>query len=219
MGQALRAVEEGDEALVTVVYPLTIHQATVRLPRRGWWSRFTRDRDTYAVHGRLPLSLLERFDPDNEDLTIEFKGVVHVIPAGSLVRKDHKLRFKASRRVSGVQRIDLHDDGRFKIEARGPFGSSLRDVNFRYPVDFSLWLGPDIGEASIQLDRRLSFRSHDLDDDRDGDDDDDKSDKSEKSYKSEKSEKGAFLDADGNLVQDADDYRNKGRGRWLRRGW
>ena len=161
VGQALRAVEEGDEALVTVVYPLTIHQATVRLPRRGWWSRFTRDRDSYAVHGRLPLSLLERFDPDNEDLTIELAGVVHVIPAGSLVRKDHKLRFKASRRASGVQRIDLHDDGRFKIEARGPFGSSLRDVHYRDPVDFSLWLGPDIGEASIQLDRRLHFESHD----------------------------------------------------------
>ena len=85
---------------------------------------------------------------------------------------------------------------------------SFQGVTSREPVDFSLWLGPDIGEASIQLDRRLSFRSHD----RDGDDDDDKSDKSEKS------EKGAFLDADGNLVQDADDYRNKGRGRWLRRG-
>ena len=144
-------------------------------------------------------------------------GSVHQLGA----RSDHKWRFKASRRAAGVQRIDFHDDGRFKIEARGPFGSSLRDIYFRDPVDFSLWLGPDIGEASIQLDRRLHFRSHDRDDDRDGDDDDDKSDKSEKSYKSEKSEKsekGAFLDVDGNLVQDADDYRNKGRGRWLRRG-
>ena len=218
VGQALRAVEEGDEALVTVVYPLTIHQATVRLPRRGWWSRFTRDRITYAVHGRLPLSLLERFDPDNEDLTIEFAGVEQVISAGSFDRKHRRWRFKASRRASGVQGIELRDNGRFKIQARGPFHYDLRDVDFGGHFDFSLLLGSDIGVASIQLDRRLHFRSHDLDDDRDGDDDDDKSDRSEKSYKSEKSEKGRFLDADGDLVQDADDYRNKGRGRWLRRG-
>jgi hypothetical protein len=36
----------------------------------------------------------------------------------------------------------------------------LGGVDFSDPVDFSLWFGPDIGEASIQLDGRLHYRSH-----------------------------------------------------------
>ncbi len=160
-------------AQVTVVYPLTIHQATVKLDRRR-----RRGKDTYDVDGRLPLSLLERFDPDYEDLTVTFAGVEGVISADSFVRKDHKWQFKASRRASGVQRMDLHDDGRFKIQARGPYSSDLHTVNFSNPVEFSLWLGSDISVASIQLDRRLYYGSrcggecHDDDDDDDDDDGD-----------------------------------------------
>ena len=167
-----------DETLVTVVYPLTIHRATVKLDRWRRWRRWRRrhSKVTYTVDGRLPLSLLQRFDPANDVVTVAFAGIEQPISAGSFVRRDHKWAFKAYRRSPGVQRIDLHDDGRFKIQARGPFGYDLRHVNFREPVDLSLSLGPDIGEASIQLDRRLHFRlrcGRDCRDDRDGDDDDD----------------------------------------------
>ena len=181
-------VEDGDdsgvdETLVTVVYPLTIHRATVKLDRqRRWWRR--QGKHTYVVDGRVPLSLLQRFDPANEELGVSFAGVEQVIPAGSFVRRGHKWVFRASSppRAGGVQRIHLRDDGRFKIQARGPFGYDLRHVNFKESVDLSLLLGPDIGEASIRLNRRLHFRSrcggecreHDDDgDDDDGDDDDD----------------------------------------------
>ena len=151
-----------------------------------------------------------------------------MVYAGSFVGRGGRsqtLRFKADRRhKSGLQWFDIHDDGRFKVQVTGPFDPDLRYANLREPVEFSLVLGTDVGEASIQLDRTLHFRPHDLDDHREGDDDDAKSDRSEKSYKreksykSEKSEKGRFLDADGDLVHDADAYRNKARGRWLRRG-
>lgn len=165
-------------AEVAVIYPLTIDQATVKLAKKRWRRRH--GTDTYVVHGRLPLSLLQRFDPADEELTIAFAGLEQVISAGSFVRRNHRWAFKASRWSRGVRRIDLHDDGRFKIQAKNPYGSDLHDVDFRSSVDLSLSLGPDIGEASIQLNRRLRFRSrcrggcreHVNDDDDDRDDDD-----------------------------------------------
>ena len=125
-----------DEALVAVVYPLTITKATVKMARWKRWRR--RGRDSYEVEGRLPLSLLQRFDPDYDDLTVTFAGVEQVIRAGSFDRKHHRLRFKASRRAAGVQRIELRDNGRFKIQARGPFDSDLRPAPFGEPTEFYL---------------------------------------------------------------------------------
>ncbi len=160
-----------DEAEVTVVFPLTIHEATVKLALLGWWSRFSRD--TYTVEGELPLELFQRFDPDSEDLTVGFAGTVLVIPAGSLHRDDHKWKYEGSWWLPGVRTMELRDDGRFKIFARGAFEFSLRDVIFGERVDFSLSLGPDIGQARIQLDAELHFKSLYTGDEYDGDGDDD----------------------------------------------
>jgi hypothetical protein len=150
-----------DQAMVTVVYPLTIHQATVKSHRRRWGTR--RSRDTYDVDGRLPLSLLKRFD-SGDAVTVEFAGLVLEIPAGSLVRRDHrrdhrrdkKWQYTARRQRSGIKRFELRDDGRFKIQATG---LDLREVDFSGPVAFSLSLDTDIGEASIKLDGELQYRS------------------------------------------------------------
>jgi hypothetical protein len=172
VGEVEVTVEEPE---VAPVYPLTIDQATVILARRRWWW----SKDSYAVSGRLPLGLLQSFDPTTDALAVMFAGVEQVIPPGSLVRKDHEWEFRARRRVAGVHRIHLRDDGRFRIQARGPFAHDLRHVNLRESVDFSLRLGPGVGEASIQLDRRLHYRSRcgracrDKRDNRDNDDDDD----------------------------------------------
>jgi hypothetical protein len=114
-------------------------------------------------------------------VTVNFAGFEEMIPGRSFVRKGHKWSYKGPRR-GGIRKIELHDDGRFKIQATD---LDLRgdDFDSRYPVDFSLSLGPDIGEVSIQLDRKLKFRSrrggdHDDDhgDDDHGDDDDDDDD-------------------------------------------
>ena len=151
-------VEDGEgqgvgTAEVTVIYPVTIDQATVRLDKKG-----RPDKDAFDVDGRIPLSLLQRFDPAIDDVTVSFASFEQVIPAGSFVRKDEKWEFKVSPHTPDVRRVDLHDDGRFKIQARGPFDPELGDVEVGEDVDFSLSFGPDIGEASIQLDERRHFR-------------------------------------------------------------
>jgi len=186
-----------DEAEVTVVFPLTIHEATVKLARLGWWSRFSRD--TYSVEGELPLDLFQRFDPDSEDLTVGFAGTVLVIPAGSLHRDDNKWEYEGSWWLPGVRTMELRDDGRFKIYARGAFEFSLRDVEFGEPVDFSLSLGPDIGQARIRLGGELHFKSlytgDEYDGDGDGDDDYD--------------DDGDDDDDDGDGDGDDDDHRGR----------
>ena len=130
--------------------------------------RPSRSRDRFDVEGRLPLSLLECFDPYYEAFTINFAGL-ELIVAGPFVRKDDKWALRDSRRRQGIRKIDLFDDGLFRIQATG---LDLHGVNFDgVPVDFSLLFDPDdIGEASIQFDRRLHFRAHDGDDDDDDDD-------------------------------------------------
>lgn len=196
-----------DEAFVTVIYPLTIDKASVKLSRSG-----RVDQDDFDVDGRLPLGLLQRFDPTSEAVTIRFAGFVQEIAAGSFVRKDDKWDFKAPPGSGNVWRMDLHDDGRFKIRAKGPVSFDLRGVDYGQPFDVSLWIGPDISEASVELDQSLHYRSpggdHDdhVDDDDDDDvddgvddvdDDDGGSDKSEKSNKSEKSDKSDKSDKSG----------------------
>lgn len=158
--------EDSGDAQVTVIHQISVYKANVRLERRhrpGTGRR--RSRDRFDVEGRLPLSLLECFDPYYEAFTINFAGL-ELIVAGPFVRKDDKWALRDSRHRQGIRKIDLFDDGRFRIQA---MGLDLHGVNFDgVPVDFSLLFGPDdIGEASIQFDRRLHFRAHDGDDDDD----------------------------------------------------
>ena len=131
----------------------------MRLDRRG---RLARDR--FTVDGRIPASLLERFDPATDDMTIEFAGYSQVLPAGSLVQKgrrgrSNKWHFNARRRAAGIQLFDLHPDGRFRIHTRN-LDTNLRSVDFTAPVEFSIRVGPDVGVASVQLDRRLRCRNN-----------------------------------------------------------
>ena len=100
-------------------------------------------------------------------VSVGFAGFEQVIDPGSFVRKDDKWEFKTSPLEVGVWRIDLHDDGRFKLQAGGPFIPAWSGEDyFSDPVDLSLLVGPDllgdpdIGEASVQLDKSLHFRSH-----------------------------------------------------------
>lgn len=149
------------------VYPLTIDEASVRLDRQGRYHR-----DAFDVDGRLPPDLFQNFDPDNDEVTVTFAGVTQSISAGSFVRKDDKWRFKTPQYTPGIRRFDIRDDGRFKIQARGPFDLDLHEVDFEEPVDFFLSIGPYVGEAAVHLDRRLHFRSHDSDESDDDVDDD-----------------------------------------------
>ena len=165
---------------VTVIYPMSIHEAKVTLDRRG---RVARDR--FEIEGELPLSLLERLNAE-DDVTIEFAGFEQLISAESFVRRNRrgKWQFRAERRTPGIQIFDLHRNGRFRIHARD-LNVDLRGVDFTQPVELSITVAGDIGEASVQLDGRLRYRSRGADDRND----DEKSDKSERSEKSGKSGK------------------------------
>ena len=168
--------ETSSAAQVTVIHQISVSKANVKL-KRGRSTSGPRDR--FDVAGRLPLSLLECFDPYNEGFTVNFSsfegfgGFQEMIPAGSFVRKGHKWALRDSRRRHGIRKFDIHDDGRFKIQATD-LDLTGAYFDFMEPVHFSLSFGPDdMGTASIQFDRRLHFRAHDDDDDDFDDDNDD----------------------------------------------
>jgi hypothetical protein len=139
---------------VTYEYELSVDKGTVRLDRRR---KHRPDRDRYDVEGTIPLSVLDCFDPETDGVMVAFAGLEQGFPPGSFVRHDDKWRFKAPRRAKGTQRIDLRDNGRFKIQARRvDFKTTTAD--FPRLVDFSISIGPTSGDTQIQLDRRLRLR-------------------------------------------------------------
>jgi hypothetical protein len=140
----------------TVVYSLTIDQATVRLDSQG-----RDDKDAFDVDGKLPLDLLEGFQPTTDEVIVRFADFEQTIGLGSFVRKDDKWEFKVSPNTAGIWRIDLHDDGRFKLQANGPFDPDWREEGyFSGPIELFLEVGLHMGEASVRLDRNLHFRAH-----------------------------------------------------------
>jgi hypothetical protein len=60
--------------------------------------------------------------------------------------------------------MEIRDDGRFKVKGDR---LDLLGVDFNVPVEFSLAIGNDLGNASFQLDDKLKFKNHDKEDEED----------------------------------------------------
>ena len=148
------------QVTVNYEYELSVHKAHVRLDRRR--HRRRSNRDHFDVEGRIPLSVLDCFNPETDAVTVSLNNLEGVIDecsidAESFVRKDDKWQFKGRRREAGIRKLDLRDDGRFKIRARYLNLESLRGY-FPGDVSLSVSIGPAHGEGEIQLDRRGRLR-------------------------------------------------------------
>ena len=177
--------EDSSNAQVTVHHEISVEKANVTLNRRR-----RPGRDRYNVEGRLPASLVSCVDA-SDPVTVEFAGLALQIPAGALVRRDrrrvHKWLFRAGGRSAGIRTFELHDDGRFKINARRLTFDHTR-ADFPRPADFSISFGADVGVDEIELDRRLRLQRQ-----RRPRGQSDKSGKSDSSAKSDKSEKSGWF--------------------------
>ncbi len=98
-----------------------------------------------------------------EDVTVTFDGYSRTILAGSFYRDDEDEGFEFD---DGVLRVKIRpDEGRFKVrgERLDPSGIDLTN-----PVPFSLQIGDDIGQATIQFDHDGRYKktkeTHDHDD-------------------------------------------------------
>ncbi len=128
------------------------------------------EEDGYRFEVRGTLALDPASDgiyPLAEDVSLTFAGYSGTIPAGSFFRKDDDEGYRYDGDTPGIKKVEIRDDGEFRVEARG---LDLSGTD-QYIAEFSLQIGNDFGEADIWLDREGRFEAEHDDDDDDDDDD------------------------------------------------
>jgi K319-like protein/beta-propeller repeat-containing protein/HYR domain-containing protein len=137
---------------------LTVEKAKVKLNSEK------PNHDKFEVKGTFAVfANSDGFDLSTEDVIVVFGDFSQTIPAGSFVRKDNKWKFKGS--DGGIKKMEIKDDGKFKVEGKK---LNLGGNDFTNPILFSIDIGNDFGETSIQFDDKLKFKNeddHDEDDD------------------------------------------------------
>ncbi len=134
------------------------------------------NKDDFKIYGVYELDPnSDGIDPLTEEVTVVFGDFTQVLPVGSFVRKDSKFVFQVGGNVSGLKKVEIRDDGRFKVYGKN---LDLTGNDFSQPIDFGLTVGDDVGATTIPFDDKLRFKGekhghgHDDDDGDDGDDDD-----------------------------------------------
>ena len=69
-------------------------------------------------------------------------------------RRSHKWYYKAGHGTSGIQKFELRDDGRFKIQLGSSDNADLREIEFEEAFVLSISLGSDRGEPEMRLTSR-----------------------------------------------------------------
>ncbi len=103
--------------------------------------------DRFQVRGSFTLGDGSNgIDPANEDVTVTLAGFSETIPAGSFSSlKFHRWQYLGPR-SGALRRVVIREDGRFLVEAEG---IDLTGIDLDNPVPFSLQVGDDIGETTI----------------------------------------------------------------------
>ncbi len=90
-------------------------------------------------------------DATNEEVTVVFDEFEVVIPGGTCVRDDDEFECEVSLPEGGRLKVKIDDDGEFRVEAREV---DLSGIELREPVAFSLQIGDDRGNTTIDFDNR-----------------------------------------------------------------
>ena len=91
----------------------------------------------------------------NEAVTVTFDGFSETIPKGLFFRDDDDQGFQFDGVTGGITRIEIRDDGEFRVKGRGI--PELSGIALRSLVPFSLRIGDDLGETDIQFDDEGQF--------------------------------------------------------------
>lgn len=114
--------------------------------------------DEVRVRGSFVLGTgTNDLDPPNEEVLVMFDGFTFTLPAGSCVRDDDDEGFQCDALVTdgGRLRVEIRDDGEFRVKARDV---DLTGIDLTNPVPFSLQIGDDVGTTAIQFDEEGRFR-------------------------------------------------------------
>lgn len=161
----------GDLSNWTVVAPGTgtasaflierVEAATVQITKAKVKTK--RGKTDLDIKGRLTLGIeSDGINPLDEDVTVSIGGFVQTIPAGSFFRKEdddddddddrsEKRNFRFEGSSGGITRIDIREDGKFRIKGkRIDFGTT----NFDNPVPFSIQIGNDLAQTDVMFVQR-----------------------------------------------------------------
>ncbi|MFQ5804524.1 MAG: hypothetical protein ACE5JQ_16670 [Candidatus Methylomirabilales bacterium] len=112
--------------------------------------------DRFEVEGSFVVDVTSNgTDVPNEAVRVAFGGFTETIPAGSFFRDDDDEGFQFGGASGGITRMDIRDDGGFRVKARD---LDLSGIDTDAPVRFSLQVGFDYGERRISFDDRGRFR-------------------------------------------------------------
>ena len=81
-----------------------------------------------------------------------------IIPGSEFFRDDDDEGFQFDGSPPGITRIDIGDDGEFRVKARG---LDLSGFDLSSPLLFSFHIGNDGGGTPIALDEDARFRAED----------------------------------------------------------
>lgn len=157
--------------------PLVVREAEVKKANKA-------GKGGFEVEGRLLDGF--SFDPATDKVIVTFgecKGPLvgiqcegrfaQEIPPGSFERDDDEFEFEAEDQVSGIEKMEIDEDGRFEIEARGLDLAGIVDLTTdegRH-VSFTVKIGDVIQGAGITLNEEGQFESEDDDDGEDDEND------------------------------------------------
>lgn len=115
------------------------------------------DRDVgdqrFEVRGSFLLGVSsDGLDLATDSVFVKLGSFEQIIPAGLFQRHDEGFRFESE--SAGVERLELDDNGGYRIEARD---LDLSGIALPSEVPFLLRIGNDFGETDIPLDSRGRF--------------------------------------------------------------
>jgi len=94
-------------------------------------------------------------DVANEEVTVTFDGFSQTLPTSSFFRDDDEAGFRSDGPAGGVTRIDIRDDGIFRVRAEA---LDLPNIVLGVPIAFSLQIGDDVGRVHILFGESGPFR-------------------------------------------------------------
>ncbi|MFQ5650824.1 MAG: hypothetical protein ACE5IY_12855, partial [bacterium] len=111
----------------------------------------------FEIKGTFVLGALSNgIDVLNEEVLVRFSTFEQTIPAGSFERHDEGFRFTGN--SSGIERLDIDDDGEYRVEGHE---LDLSHISFPSDVNFVLEIGDDLGEWDIPFDQDGRFDNPD----------------------------------------------------------
>ncbi len=114
------------------------------------------DGDRFEVRGTFVLGAGgDGTDMRNVDVTVTFGSYSQTIPAGAFYRDDDDEGFQYDGDPPGIKRIDIDDDGEFRVKARGV---DLSGLDLSQPVPFSIRIGNYLGMTEISFDDDGRYR-------------------------------------------------------------